>query len=73
MRTTHSSQPHDAIAEGDLTSERALYAATLVQIPDANRDAVAAETGRHQDRTHQILRDFAARRDMGEGSRPAAG
>ena len=69
MRSAHSSQPLDAIADGDLTSERARYAATLVQIPDANPDAVAAELGRHRDRTNQILRAFAARRE----SRPSVG
>jgi hypothetical protein len=73
MRSTHSSQPHDAIAEGDLTSERALYAATLVQIPDDNRDAVAAETGRHRDRTNMILRAFAARRESPQGAGTPAG
>jgi hypothetical protein len=70
MRSTHSSQPRDAIAEGDLTSERALYAATLVQIPDAKSDAVAAENGRHRDRTISILRAFAARRDSRRGAEP---
>jgi hypothetical protein len=73
MRSTHSSQPLDAIAEGDLSSERALYAATLVQIPEANPDAVAAETGRHRDRTDQILRAFAARSGAGNGSGPTVG
>jgi hypothetical protein len=70
MRSTYSSQPLDAIAEGDLTSERALHAATLVQIPEANPVAVAAETGRHRDRTNQILRAFAARSGSINGSGP---
>jgi hypothetical protein len=68
LRSTHTSQPLDAIAEGDLSSERALHAATLVQIPEANPDAVAAETGRHRHRTAQILRAFAARRGSSEGA-----
>jgi len=70
MRSTHFSQPLDAIAEGALTSERALYAATLVQIPEANPDAVAAETGRHHDRTKSILRAFATRRDARQDAEP---
>jgi len=70
LRSTHSSQPLDAIAEGDLSSERALHAATLVQIPEANPDAVAAETGRHQDRTKSILRAFHARRESRQDAEP---
>jgi hypothetical protein len=71
MRSTHTSQPLDEIADRDLASERALYAATLVQIPEANPDAVAAETGRHRDRTNQILQAFAARSGSGNGLGPA--
>ena len=68
MRTSYANPPFDPVAESDLTSERALYAATLVQIPNDNHEALAAEANRHWERTDQILRASAARRGSGEGA-----